>query len=335
MVLLFVFLPVLVSASTAGDFTVNNQPTYDIPYNTTKVLILDLTLPEPPAGESFQVESIKIHSAGTADHTVITELMIWEDGSSPGWDNDEMEVGRVLQAPFFDTEISGNFKAYSKDSPWQRIFVTVDILDTASILERILQLQLLKNSVVFTTSAAIGPTDAEIIGFERKIRYNAPVPTAPVSPLAKSGEALLPTTLRWHFTDLSNNEFGFKILDSNSKEVARNEEADISYIDETGLQPNTKYSGRRVNAFNDRGESLSSALSIFPAVQTLSLPPAVEETPVEETPVEAIPEEVVEEKPVAEMTVDEIKAKIVELQQRVIELLNQLIQLLLQQIAAL
>ena len=34
------------------------------------------------------------------------------------------------------------------------------------------------------------------------------------------GEALSVSTIRWHFTDLSNNEFGFKILDSELNIVA-------------------------------------------------------------------------------------------------------------------
>jgi len=318
---LAIFIPVIAYGSAASDFIVNRQSTYDVPYGTTKVLILDLTLPKPAEGQTLQLQSIKIHNAGTADHTVIYKLEIWEDGSSLGWDNDETMVVRIPAVPFFDTEISGTFREYSESDSWQRIFITLDI-SSDFIAERTIQPQLLKDSVVFST--ATGPTDAEITGFERKIRHDASIPTTPVSPLAENAEALSISSIRWHFTDMSNNEFGFRILDAELNEMARNETADISYIDETDLTPNTEYSGRKVVAFNDRGESLASALAVFLAVHTLALEAEEEiiEEEAEETEEEA--EEEVEEEVIEEPSLFKIiQTKIAEIQQKLNELIRQ------------
>jgi len=159
---LLVFLPGIAYGSVASDFTVNRQSTYDIPYGTERVLILDLTLPIPATGETYQLESITLHNAGTADHTVVSELEVWEDGASAGWNGDERSVVRVTNLLFFDAEISGDFRAYSQADPWQRLFVTVD-LKSNFINEKTFQLQLLKGSVVFTNSAVTGPTDAVVM----------------------------------------------------------------------------------------------------------------------------------------------------------------------------
>ncbi|MDO8265275.1 MAG: fibronectin type III domain-containing protein, partial [Candidatus Parcubacteria bacterium] len=126
---------------------------------------------------------------------------------------------------------------------------------------------------VFASSTAIGPTDQNITGFERMISVSASYPTVPVPPLARTAEALSSSAIRWHFIDLSNNEFGFKILDYALKIIIQKDESDLSYIDETGLQQNTNYSGRRIYGFNDRGQSSYS--DFFPSVFTLAEIPSV------------------------------------------------------------
>ena len=85
------------------------------------------------------------------------------------------------------------------------------------------------------------------MGARKIISKDASAPALPAFPLAGSPEVLSTSTIRWHFTDLSLNEFGFKILDGNLKELVRKEEANLSYLDETGLSPNTEYSGRRID----------------------------------------------------------------------------------------
>lgn len=278
-------------------FTVNPQSTYDVPYGTNDVLILDATLSEP-------VQSIEIHNTGNADNTVISELMILGDGASPGFDGDEKELARVLYSPFFDWQISGNFDA--------RIFVTID-LKPNFINQKTITPQLLVGGEVKAT------------GLERIIRHDASAPTAPMTPLAKNGEALSSTSVRWHFTDLSNNEFGFKILDSSLKEVAQNEGENVSFVDETGLQPDTEYSGRLVVSFNDRGTSLTTALSNFTAVRTLK----EESKEMEEAP----PQEIeTPESQGEESTAKSLQEKIEALQLQLIDLLEQLVEVLQKQI---
>jgi hypothetical protein len=347
---IFIFLPTAIFASSASDFIVNNQSTYAIPRATTRVLILDLTLPSPRRGETLQLKSIKLHNIGTAIHTDILKMMFWQDGLSPGWDNDEIEAANILYPPFWDAHISGNFSEY-RESSQQRIFITLDISSTA-ISKRTINPQLVAGAgdeaaVQFVSnSEAAGPVDIDITGFERTIIRDASIPCQPVSPLALASEAISTSIIRWSFLDLSNNEFGFKILDSDLKIVVKSETENLSYIDETNLEPNTEYSGRRVVAFNDRGESLSSSLAMFPAVSTLPMEPAEEEV-IEE--VEAVEEEIEEEevveeaspspeategKAISEMTTEELKTKITEIQQSIIKLLSQLIQVIQSEIVA-
>lgn len=321
---IFVLIPEVGFSATAGDFAVNSQPTYSVPPGTTRLLILDLTLPEIP-------QSIKILNAGTAQQWDISKISIFEDGSSSGWDGDETEKVSVSSSPFWDVTISGSFSQ-------KRIFVTVDISSTAAS-ERTIKPRLQLNSVKFASGDS-GPSDQTITGFERMILAGVSVPTVPVAPLAGIPEAISTSTIRWHFLDLSNNEFGFKILDNKLKVAAKSETADLSYLDEIGLSPSTCYSGRRAVAFNDRGESGQSAN--FSEVCTLAQPAPVVEIAKEKTPAEEVvkevpaPEEIVApapvEKPISEMTVSELRVKIVEVQQKIIELLTQLIQLLQQQI---
>ena len=298
-ILLFFLAPLLVNGAT-GDITVNNQSTYAVPSGTTRVLILDLTLPE-------KLTSIKILNLGDAQQSDISGIYIFEDGSSSGWDGDEKEIARESIYPFWDTEIPAV-------SSQLRIFVLVDIASAVT------------SGKTIRPQATIN-SDKMITGVERTISTEASIPDDPQAPLARFGEAISTSTIRWNFLDSANNEFGFRIKDSSLKTKAEVLQTDLSYIDETGLQSNTCYSGRRVSAFNDRGEG--SASLNFTEVCTLqeSLPPV--EVPVVQEPTSTPPivtEEVTPpvEKPVAEMTVDEIQAKIAEILVQVAVLQEQL-----------
>ncbi len=346
---LIFLMPGIVFGSIASDFTINNQSTYSIPPNTTNLLILDLTLPMSVEGETLQVESIKINNAGTAQHSDVSKMVVWEDGLSAGWDGDEIEISRITTSPWWDTVITGDFSEYGhlSEAGGRRIFVTVDIYSNA-VSERTIKPQLVVGTgdgvaIQFVSATSTnGPVDANVVGFERTILTGIDIPSSPVSPLRQTPEVISDTVIRWHFLDLSNNEFGFKILDSNLSVVAKSETADLSYIDETGLIPNTEYSGRRVVAFNDMGQS--DSLLTFQAVYTLEAEEEViEEDPIEE-PVEeeesVEEEEVIEEeeiteiKPISEMTVVELKNEIAGIQQQIIILITQLIQLFQSQLTA-
>lgn len=318
---LLLFLPFLAGASPANDFTVNPQSTYAAPPGSDNLLILDLTLPDS------HLSSIKIANAGTLQQYDIDQLSIYEDGVSAGWDGDEKEVVRKSSSPFWDTDIAGEFSK-------SRIFVTISIKSDI-YFNKTVQPELGLNSMIFADSSFNGPADQEITGFMRNIVSGASQPSAPQAPIAGSGQALSTSTIRWSFTDLADNEFGFKILDGNLKVVAEKDQADVSYVDETNLAPNTEYSNRRVVAFNDRGESTISTLSVFPAVTTMALPvsPVIATTTQEQqktaTTVEAVPET-----PKVPTLFETIQAKIIELQQQVLILIQQLNELIAQSSAS-
>ena len=322
LIFIFIFIPALSLASNVSDFIVNPQSTYDVSPGATDLLILDLTLP------GTGLTSIKINNAGTVQQYDISRLSIYEDGQSPGWDGDEKEIVRKSFSPFFDTALLGNFFG-------QRIFVTADIGST-TYSGKTIKPEIKVNSAVFSDSALTGPADAAVTGLERKIVAGSGFPYIPLSPLAQKSEAISTSTIRWHFMDLSNNEFGFKILDENLKTVALGLE-NISYLDETGLEPNTEYSSRKIVAYNDRGQSIVFGISIFPAARTLPLP-VVEVT---EEPASAPTSTEVSAGEVeasagkgGPLSPDELRVLIEEIQSQIIELLKQLIQLLSEQLSA-
>jgi len=278
-ILLFLLAPLLVNGAT-GDIVVNNQSTYDVPGGTDKLLILDLTLPG-------NLSSIKIINLGTAQQWDISAIYILEDGASPGFDGDEHEIFRKSSSPFWDTEMSAS-------SSKTRIFITVDVVAAAG------------SGKTIKPQATIN-SDQTITGVERTISALASIPDVPQAPLVRFGEALATSTIRWNFLDMANNELGFRIKDTSLKTKVEIIQQDLSYVDETGLQANTCYSGRRVSAFNDRGEG--SASLNFAEVCTPQEPsPVIEEVPVIETPVEEttsmspVVEEPVIEEPIIEET---------------------------------
>lgn len=285
----------------AGDIILNNQPTYAVPPGSVKVLILDLTLPE-------KLNSIKILNLGDARQSDISVLSIFEDGVSPGWDGDETEIVRRSSSPFWDDEISAN-------SSQLRIFITVDIASTAI------------SGRTIKPKATINSTKT-ITGFERMILAGTSEPQVPSTPLAEKGQAISTSTIRWYFKDLAGNEFGFKIKDSSLKTVAKIEQSDVSYIDEMGLNANTCYSGRRVSAYNDRGESPSSVN--FAEICTLASTPTPTPTSIATPILTPTPTPTVAE--VSEA--DRLKVQIAEIQQKIIDLLTQLIQLIQEQLKA-
>ena len=278
-ILLFLLAPLLVNGAT-GDIVVNNQSTYDVPGGTDKLLILDLTLSE-------NLSSIKIINLGTAQQWDISAIYILEDGASPGFDGDEHEIFRKSSSPFWDTEMSAS-------SSKTRIFITVDVVAAAG------------SGKTIKPQATIN-SDQTITGVERTISALASIPDVPQAPLVRFGEALVTSTIRWNFLDMANNELGFRIKDTSLKTKVEIIQQDLSYVDETGLQANTCYSGRRAFTFNDRGEGSASA-NFAEVCTPQELSPVIEEVPVIETPVEEttsmspVVEEPVIEEPIIEET---------------------------------
>jgi len=120
-----------------------------------------------------------------------------------------------------------------------------------------------------------------VYGFHYRVNYEAayddvamyatqpyPAPTMGVP------QALGATSIRWNFTDNSNNEFGFKAVDAANAIKGTTGVLDgtgsAGFIDEGGLAPNTLYT-RTIKAFNGTLDSWNSS----PATNwTLSNPPS-------------------------------------------------------------
>jgi hypothetical protein len=94
----------------------------------------------------------------------------------------------------------------------------------------------------------------------------------PDTPIIGTGQALSTTSIRWAFTDNSDDELGFKIydLEGNLKETCVGE--NLTYCDETGLNENTQYS-RIVVAYNIYGNSDDS--EVGNAITLISKPTIV------------------------------------------------------------
>jgi len=86
-------------------------------------------------------------------------------------------------------------------------------------------------------------------------------------------EVLGADSIRWRFTDGSNNEIGFKVVDAANQirgvTGALTGTGSAGSIDETGLAPNTQYT-RSIKAYNGSLDSFSSASA---TAWTLSAPP--------------------------------------------------------------
>ncbi len=80
-------------------------------------------------------------------------------------------------------------------------------------------------------------------------------PSAPTAGVGLAGD----TAIRWNFTDTASNETGFRLFDSQDALLLDVTQPDLSFLDETGLLPNTVYTGRYVRAYNDAGASDPSA----------------------------------------------------------------------------
>lgn len=87
--------------------------------------------------------------------------------------------------------------------------------------------------------------------------------TVPIAPDTGQPQTMNAGTIRWYFTDRANNETGFRLYDAQGALLAAVSEANITYIEETGLSANTEYSGRVIKAFNNVGESSGTAFASF------------------------------------------------------------------------
>lgn len=80
----------------------------------------------------------------------------------------------------------------------------------------------------------------------------------PAAPTIGTPVALSSTSIRWYFTDTASDEAGFKVHDSADAIVVQEATPDLTFLDETGLFANTRYT-RHVHSYNSDGDSIGSA----------------------------------------------------------------------------
>lgn len=81
------------------------------------------------------------------------------------------------------------------------------------------------------------------------------------------------TSIRWVFSDNASGEEGFRVYDGGNNIVATCATPNLTYCDETGLNPNVQYSGRTVTAYKGALESSHSAAAT--AIYTLANTPGL------------------------------------------------------------
>ncbi len=91
------------------------------------------------------------------------------------------------------------------------------------------------------------------------------------TPVAGIPTGLSLSAIRWNFTDNANNEWGFVLQNTSNVTLVTQATPNLSYLDETGLTPNTQYT-RRVRAYNYSGWSYATADM---TAYTLAVPPSV------------------------------------------------------------
>lgn len=92
---------------------------------------------------------------------------------------------------------------------------------------------------------------------------------APAAPSGLAGAGISENAIRWSFTDNANNEIGARLYNGGTL-ISQREAINSTYIDETGLTPNTVYS-RTVKSYAGVLESGASAAG---SGCTLSIPPS-------------------------------------------------------------
>ncbi|WP_214176244.1 hypothetical protein [Geomobilimonas luticola] len=88
-------------------------------------------------------------------------------------------------------------------------------------------------------------------------------PAPPVPPALGQPVSLSDTSVRWNYTDTANDNDGYRLHDSGNTLKASNANAKSTYVDESGLVANTRYT-RHLHAYNALGDSLPSGdVSIY------------------------------------------------------------------------
>lgn len=120
-----------------------------------------------------------------------------------------------------------------------------------------------------TTDSAVTPALAGLT-----IAYDTvPAVVRLMSPTPGTAEPA-PKKIRWKFTDTTADETGYELRDAQGRVLVTTKPdsvSNLSYLDESGLTPNTEYCGRRVVTL--RNEEISPPSASYPCAVTLAETP--------------------------------------------------------------
>ena len=154
----------------------------------------------------------------------------------------------------FETALDSGFTLGFQSSGWQNSAVYVPQLTPNSYYWHVKARDAALNETPFTS-----PWQFSTTSFPSAPQAGVPLP-------------LSTTAIRWLFTDTATNEDGFVLHDAANSVKATGHTPNASYIDETGLTPDTLYA-RHIHAYgNASGESPASGTV---SAYTLALPPDV------------------------------------------------------------
>jgi hypothetical protein len=346
----FIIFPGLVFGFTVSEVTNHQVPETYFYLQEFDKLVSDLTIPSGKVNEADELMAITIQNLGSAiDVREIDKFKLWKD---------EGKVG--FQGMGIDKEL-GDFIFYSQNNSWYlkdlnqaipkeglRIFVSVEIrrgaVDGKTLQMGIPQLSDQNQSDtfdfgdlgIFLESKNNGPTDGVILNSSlqtiKTFLYDFLSPKSVITD-PKAGVTI--TTNNYKILGLARDQGG------STPQWVKIGINNIWYdVTPTGSNFATwEYNWQNIaeGTYTLKTQSADWIGNIETVGEGITITCAFPAPPVEEKIKEEVKEppkeETAPEKPISEMTIEELKAKIVEIQQSIITLLNQLIQLLQTQIA--
>lgn len=347
----FIIFPGITFGFTASQATNHQAPESYFYLQEFDKLVLDLTLPSGKINESDVLKTITIQNLGSAiDVRDIEKFKLWKDEGEAGF-----------QGMGIDKEL-GTFIFYSQNNSWYlsnlnetvpiqglRIFVSAEIyrgaVNGTTLQIKIPQLSDQNQSGnfdpgdlgVFLESKNNGPTEGNIVNsYTQAIRaftYDELPPKSVITDpktgvlIADQNYKILGqardqggSTPQWVKISINNNWFNVTPTSSNYATWEYNWQ-NITEGVYTLKAQSADWAGNT--------EEVGQGIEVTVAFPTPEEPIVEEEEEVEEEePVsEEEEEETEEEKPISEMTAEELKAKILEIQQQIVVLLTQLIQI--------
>jgi len=337
----FLFLPKIVFGFTTSQMTNYQAPESYFYIQEFDKLILDLTIPSGKENEADKLIAITVQNLGSAiDAREIEKFKLWKD---------EGKVG--FQGMGIDKEL-GDFIFYSQNNSWYlnnvnqlipkeglKIFLSAEInrgaTNGTTLKIKIPQLSDqnqnenfdLGDLGIFLESKNNGPSDGIIVNsYTQTIRTTLYDELPPKSVIIDPKASATITTQNYKILGLARDQGGST---PRWVKIGIND----SWYDVTTTSSNYgtwEYNWQNIaeGTYTLKTQSADWSGNTEKAGEGITVTVAFPAPPAEE-PKEEVnkPEEPSKEKLISEMTVEELKAKILEIQQQIIELLTQLIQL--------